>query len=309
MARPRILVTPRSATKAGHPSLQRLEKAGFEVVFCAPGQQPSQAELLGLLPGCVGYLAGVEPVTAPVLEAARGLRVISRNGTGIDNVNAGTAQRLGIAVRNTPGANGGGVAELAVGLMFALARAIPACDHTLKDGRWDRPRGIELKGRLLGVVGCGQIGRRVAEMAAGIGMRLVGYDVVRHPALNLGGGFRYVEWDELLATADVISLHCPPCPDGRPLVDQAALGRMKNGVLLINTARANLLDDDAVLDALESGRMGGLATDVYRTEPPTDGRLVRHPRVVATPHAGGFTEESISRAMEQAVDNLLNFLT
>ena len=308
MTTQRVLVTPRSVTKSGHPSFQRLRDAGFEVVFCTPGRQPDEDELLRLLPGCAGYLAGVEKITAPVLKAASGLKVISRNGVGIDNVDVEAARRLGIEVCTTPGANARGVAEMAIGLMFALARAIPASDRALKDGRWERAQGMELNGRVLGVVGCGQIGRVVATLAGGMGMRVRGYDIVRDPAFQPGGGFQYVELKDLLAAADVVTLHCPACPGGRPLLDRAALAQMKKGALLVNTARASLLDEAAALDALEIGRLGGLATDVYAAEPPSDLCLVRHPRVVATPHAAGFTADSVNRSMEQAVDNLLNCL-
>lgn len=305
MATARILVTPRSVTKGGHPALQRLRAAGFEVIFCTPGQQPDEAELLCLLPGCVGYLAGVEKITARALAAASALRVISRNGVGLDNVDLDTARRLSIKVCATPGANARGVAELAVGLMFALARNLPACDRALKDGHWDRGMGIELLSRTLGVVGCGQIGRQVAAMGMGIGMPVLGFDVAHDPAFHPGAAFRYAALDDVLTQADVISLHCPPPPDGRPLVDRAALARMKRGALLVNTARAGLVDEEAVLAALESGALGGFATDVYAEEPPRDLRLVRHPRVIAAPHAGGFTVESVDRAIGQAVANIL----
>jgi len=300
----RILVTPRSATKHGHPALQRLRDAG-EVVFCTPGQQPDEAELLRLLPGCTAYLAGVEPITARVLEAATALKVISRNGVGVDNVDLDTARRLHITVCTTPGANARGVAELAIALMMALARNIPASDHALKEGRWERAPGIELWDRTLGVVGCGQIGRMAATMGAGLGLRVMGFDVVHDPAFNPGGGFSYAPLDELLAAADVISLHCPALPGGRPLIDGAALTRMKPDALLINTARASLIDEEALLTALEAGELGGFATDVYAQEPPGNLRLVHHARVIATPHAGGFTAESVARAMEQAVENIL----
>jgi D-3-phosphoglycerate dehydrogenase / 2-oxoglutarate reductase len=308
MTLPRILVTPRSVTKAGHPSLDRLRQAGFEIVFCTPGKQPDEAELRRLLPGCVGYLAGVEKITAAVLESARGLKVVSRNGVGVDNVDRDAARRLNIEVCTTPGANAQAVAEMAVGLMFALARGIPACDHSVKSGKWDRPSGLELHDRTFGVIGCGRIGRIVAAMAAGIGMRVVGFDVARDEGFSPGGGFRYLDLDELLGLADVVSLHCPAPEDGRPPIDRVALACMKKGALLINTARAGLVDEVAVLEALDTGRLGGFATDVYVVEPPPDLRLVKHPRVVATPHAAGFTGESVSRSMDMAVDHLLRRL-
>lgn len=297
----RILVTPRSVTKAGHPSLERLRAAGFEVVFCTPGKSPSEDELIALLPGCVGFLAGVEPVTARVLAAATDLRVISRNGTGVDSIDLEAAKQRGITVCRAEGANARGVAELAIGLMLALARAIPASDRAIKAGQWERQTGIELEGKTLGLIGCGRIGRLVAKMAAGLDLRVVVYDVA--PA----AGMTMLPLEELLAAADVISLHCPA--GAKPVVDAAALARMRRGALLINTARAGLLDEAAVLAALESGQLGGLASDVLEGEPPTNRRLAEHPRVIVTPHAGALTHESVDRAVTVAVDNLLEVLS
>lgn len=296
----RILVTPRSVTQHGHSALQKLRDAGWEVVFCTPGRQPDEEELIRLLPGCVGYLAGVEKITARVLESATGLRVISRNGTGVDNVDTAAARARGIVVCRAEGANARGVAELAIGLMLALARAIPASDRAIKAGRWDRQTGFELEGKALGLIGCGRIGRLVAKMAAGLDLRVVAYDVA--PATDMA----MAPLEEVFSMADVISLHCPA--GEKPVVDAAALAQMKRGALLINTARAGLLDEAAVLAALESGQLGGLASDVLEGEPPANRRLAEHPRVIVTPHAGGLTRESVDRAISVAVDHLLETL-
>lgn len=293
----RILVTPRSVTQHGHSALQKLRNAGWEVVFCTPGKMPDEEELIRLLPGCVGYLAGVEKITARVLEVATGLRVISRNGAGVDNVDTAAARARGIAVCRAEGANARGVAELAIGLMLALARAIPASDRAIKAGRWDRQTGFELEGKTLGLIGCGRIGRLVAKMAAGLDLRVVAYDVA--PATDMA----MAPLEEVFAMADAISLHCPA--GEKPVVDAAALAQMKRGALLINTARAGLLDEAAVLAALESGQLGGLASDVMEGEPPANRRLAEHPRVIAMPHAGGLTRESVDRAVTVAVENLL----
>jgi len=303
----RILVTPRSVTAAGgHPSLQALVDAGYEVVYSAAGKQPSEAELIALLPGCVGYLAGVEPVTERALSAADALRVISRNGTGVDSVDLKAAEARGIRVCRAEGANARGVAELTIGLMFALVRAIPLNDAALKTGGWERRKGVELTGRTLGLVGCGRIGRYVAECALGLGMKVLAYDLYPDAAYAPGASFAYAGLDDVIARADVLSLHCPPAE--RPLIDADAIAAMKPGVYVINTARHGLIDDDAALAALESGRIAGLALDVYGKEPPEDRRLASHPRVVATAHIGGFTSESVDRAMSAAVDNLLEAL-
>jgi len=304
----KILITPRSLTEKGHPGLERLRSEGYELVMSPPGRQPDEAVLMGLLPGCVGYLAGVEKITASVLESAAGLRVISRNGVGCDAIDRAAADRLDIKICITPGANSRGVAELAVGLLFALVRALPASDAALKAGQWQRAKGVELYGRTLGVIGCGQIGRQVAGMAIGMGLKVLGYDVFRDPAFTPGPGFSFVALPELLAGADAVSLHCPMQADGRPILDREALSRVKKGAWLINTARAGLVDTEAVLEALDKGLLAGFAIDVFAEEPPQDMRLVRHPRVIATPHIGGFTDESVSRSVEQAVDNLLQNL-
>lgn len=298
----RILITPRSLTKGGHPLLDRLRAAGYEVGFCAAGKSPAEEELIALLPGCVGWLAGVELISVRALEAARELKVISRNGTGVDNIDLAMAQRLGIRIRRAEGANARAVAELAIGLMLALARAIPTSDRAIKDGRWERQTGFELEGKTLGVIGAGRIGRLVAKMAVGLDMRVVAHDVV--PA----AGLTILPLEEVFAMSDVISLHCPPRSDGRAVVDAAALARMNRGALLINTARAGLLDEAAVLAALESGQLGGLASDVLEGEPPANRRLAEHPRVIVTPHAGALTRESVDRAVSIAVDNLLDEL-
>jgi phosphoglycerate dehydrogenase-like enzyme len=302
MTKPRIVVTPRSVTRNGHPALQRLRDAGFEVVCCTPGQQPDETELVRLLPGCVGYLAGVEKISAAVLAPATALRVISRNGVGVDNVDLAAARRQNIKVCPTPGANARGVAELAVGLMLALARSIPASDRAVKAGGWERYTGFELEGKTLGLIGCGRIGRLVAKMATGLDMRVIVHDIV--PAQ----GSPNVSLVQLLAEADVCSLHCPARADGKPVLDAAMLEQMKRGALLINTARASLLDEAAVLAALESGQLGGLASDVLAGEPPANRQLAGHPRVIVTPHCGGLTRESVDRAVTQAVDNLLEGL-
>jgi D-3-phosphoglycerate dehydrogenase / 2-oxoglutarate reductase len=302
----RIAVTPRSLSAAGHPALQALADAGYEVIFPAPGRQPTLEDQERFLPECVGYLAGVEPVSGDLLRRCPGLRVISRNGTGTDAIDTATAAELGIAVERTAGANAQGVAELAIGLMFATVRHVPWSSAAVKAGGWKRRSGIEIRGRTLGVVGCGQIGQRVAEMGLGLGMVVRAHDQFEDPAFRPAGDFAWVALDELLAAADVVSLHCPPGP--RPLIDAMALARLRPGSYVVNTARAALVDDEAVLAALEAGTLAGFATDVYAVEPPPLTALLAHDKVVATPHAGALTAESVERATRGAVENLIKVL-
>jgi D-3-phosphoglycerate dehydrogenase len=168
----RILVTPRSVTKIGHPSLESLKEAGFELVFSRPGVLPTEEDLLKYLPGCVGYLAGVETVSASTLQAAKELKVISRNGTGADAVDVVAAERLGIKVLRAQGANARGVAELAMALILCIARSLTQTDRSIKAQRWERHEGFELEGRTLGLVGCGQIGRLVTRFALAFGIQV-----------------------------------------------------------------------------------------------------------------------------------------
>ena len=304
----KILVTPRSLTRDGHPALGLFEQAGHEVVFCTTGQKPDEEELLALVPGCVGWLAGVETITARVFEAATDLKIIGRNGVGVDKIDLAAAKAAGVKIHKAIGANARGVAELAFGCVLSLVRSLPASDAAMKTGGWERRKGIELEGRTLGLVGCGRIGRAVAKFGMAFGMEVLAYDPFPDAAFKPGVGFAWAELDRVLADADVISLHCPPPADGTPLIDAAAVAAMKRGVYIVNTARAELLDETAVLDSIGAGGIAGLATDVHREEPPEDRRLVESDRVIATPHIGGYTEESVTRAVESAVGAILSEL-
>jgi D-3-phosphoglycerate dehydrogenase len=301
-----VAVTPRSLSQHGHPALDALREAGFDVVFPAPGRQPTLEEQEAVLPGCVGYLAGVEPVPGDLLRRCPGLRVISRNGAGVDNVDLDAAAELGIAVERTAGANAEGVAELAFGLVLSLTRSVPWSDAQLKAGRWERRQGVELVGRRLGIVGAGVIGRRVAEIGLAIGMSVRAFDPFPLEGFLPAGDFGYVPLETIWAESTVVSLHAPAGP--RPLVDVEALAGFGPGTYLVNTARAALVDEAAVVAALEAGTLAGYATDVFDHEPPALSALMARTDVVVTPHVGGFTAESVERATRGAVDNLLSVL-
>jgi phosphoglycerate dehydrogenase-like enzyme len=303
----KILITPRSLTKDGDPSLELLTRQGFELVFSKPGKMPQTAELIRLLPGCVGYLAGVEPILADVLETALDLKVISRNGTGIDNIDIQAARRLEIEIMRAEGANARGVAELTLGVILGLIRSIPFSDAGIKRGSWQRRKGLELQGRTLGLIGCGKIGQLVARLALAFGMDLLAYDAFPDQRFNPGPGFRFTSLAEVLANSDIITFHCPEQADGRAILDSERMRRLKPGVVIVNTARASLINETAILKALQEGRVAGLALDVYDCEPPAPSALLSDERVIATPHIGGYTSESVSRATLAAVENLLNF--
>jgi D-3-phosphoglycerate dehydrogenase len=304
----RVLVTPRSLTAGGLDAvteLAPLRDAGFTLVPGPAGRVPTEAEQLELVPGCVGWLAGIEPIGARVLAAATDLRVISRNGSGTDAIDTAAAARAGIRVVRAEGANAQGVAELAIALALAGLRHVPWSAAALRAGGWDRHRGRELEECRVGVVGLGAIGGRVARLFGALGAEVVATDPVVDPA---AAPVPLVDLDTLLAGCDVVTLHAPPAPDGRPLLDADRLARVRGAAVLVNTARAALVDDAAVLAALEDGRLAAYAVDAFDTEPPALTPLLRHERVVATPHVGGFTGASVRRATTQAVENLLAVL-
>ena len=232
-------------------------------------------------------------VTAALIEAAPQLRVIARAGTGVDNVDVAAASARGIVVMNAPGANSISVAELAMGLILALARHLPAADAAMKQGKWEKKRflGEEVRDKTLGLAGLGRIGQEVARRAAAFGMRLVAHDpfIAEHVAADLG--VELVSLDEVFARADYVSLHLPSTPQTRHLVNAERLAKARKGLRIINTARGDLVDETALADAIESGQAGGAALDVFDKEPTVDHRLQMLPQVVATPHIAASTRE------------------
>jgi D-3-phosphoglycerate dehydrogenase / 2-oxoglutarate reductase len=300
----KVLVTPRSLTKGGDPALETLRNAGYELVFCAAGKTPDEAELIRLVPDCTGWLAGVEKITETVLGAATCLKAISRNGTGVDSIDLAACARRGIAVLRAEGANARGVAELTLALILSLLRSVSFGDARLKAGGWERRQGTELEGKTLGVIGTGRVGKLVTRFALSLDMKVLGFDAFPDAGFSPGAGFRYTSLDGLLESSHVVTLHCPHVPGARPVIDHGTLVRMKQGAVLVNTARAGLVDDAAVLASLNDGRLAGYAVDAYDREPPAASPLLLHERVVATPHIGAFTAESVAAATRAAVDNL-----
>lgn len=249
-------------------------------------------------------------VTAPLIAAAPRLRVVARAGTGVDNVDVAAASARGIVVMNAPGANSISVAELAVGLMLALARHLPAADAAMKQGKWEKKKflGEEVRAKTLGLAGLGRIGQEVARRAAAFGMRIVAHDPFISEQVAADLGVELVSLDDLFARADYVSLHMPSNEKTRKLIDAAQLARARTGIRLINTARGNLIDEAALADAIESGQVAGAALDVFETEPPTDPRLQKLPQVVATPHIAASTREGQELVGVETAAALRDFL-
>jgi D-3-phosphoglycerate dehydrogenase len=233
-------------------------------------------------------------VTAPIIEAGSRLRVVGRAGVGVDNIDVPAATRRGILVVNAPRGNIVAAAEHTIALLFSLARWVPQADASVKRGEWTRSKftGTEIRGKTLGVVGLGNVGSEVAKRAHGIEMDVVAYDPVvsveRAELFNV----ELVSLDELLERADFLTVHVPLVDANRNLIGARELARMKPTARLINTARGGVVDEEALADALEAGRLAGAASDVFVAEPPGDNRLLRLPNFVATPHIGASTAEA-----------------
>ena len=236
-------------------------------------------------------------ITAEVLEAAKSLKVIGRPGVGVDNVDLAAATRRGVIVMNSPGGNLVSTAELALALLLSLARNIPAADASIKSEKWDRKSfaGVELHGKRLGVIGLGRIGREVAARGRAFGMEVEAFDPFVAPAVAEALHVKLRSFDEILQGCDFLTLHTTLTQESRHLLGKEAFAKIKPGVRIVNAARGELIDEQALLAALESGRVAGAALDVHASEPPKDWRLARHPRVVATPHIGAATAEAQER--------------
>jgi len=247
---------------------------------------------------------------ASVIAAGTRLKVIGRAGVGVDNIDVDAATRAGITVVNAPNGNTLAAAELTMALMLGVARHLAQADETTHRGEWQRSRlvGIELNGRTLGVVGFGRIGRAVATRAEAFGMKVVAHDAVLTGAQIEGMGAEPLTLDELLARADVITLHIPLLPSTRNLINAEALARMKPGSIILNVSRGGVIDEAALAEALHSGHIAGAGIDVFEREPPKESPLFAEPHALLTPHLGASTAEAQKRVSIEVADQILDAL-
>ncbi len=242
-----------------------------------------------------------QPHIDAALETGK-LKLVIRGGVGVDNIDVKYAEEKGITVRNTPRASSDAVAELALAHMLSVARFISLAGHTMREGKWEKKayKGIELTGRTVGIVGYGRIGQALGKRCQALGMSVLAYDIYQVPEL-VCDTMKYVELDELLAKSDIISLHVPSLP-GQPFVNAESIAKMKDGVILINTSRGTNVDEAALLEALESGKVYGAGLDVFAEEPAKNAALYNHPHVSSTPHIGASTVEAQKRIGAEIVD-------
>jgi D-3-phosphoglycerate dehydrogenase len=288
--------------------IETLRGAGLEVSY-----QPkiSAEDLIKQIPEYdVVIVRSRTKITSSVIEAGKKLRVIGRAGVGLDNVDTEAAARRNIVVLNTPESSTEAVAELVIGFMLCLARKIPLGDRGIKEGRWLKGEmmGIELKGKTLGIVGLGRIGSRVGALAKAFGMKILVYDVIQLPEQLIKSlEAEVVDLDTLLTRSDFITLHVPLTPETRHMINRERLAKMKKGAYLINASRGEVVDEEALYEALKEGRLAGAALDVFEREPPTS-EVVKLPNVVCTPHIGAQTVEAQDAAGEMLAEKVIKAL-
>eukprot|EP00831_Metopus_contortus_P014129 TRINITY_DN15821_c0_g2_i1.p1 TRINITY_DN15821_c0_g2~~TRINITY_DN15821_c0_g2_i1.p1 ORF type:complete len:350 (-),score=58.33 TRINITY_DN15821_c0_g2_i1:313-1362(-) len=297
-----IAVTTSSFGVYDNEPLELLEKAGFKYRLNPYGRKLTEEEAIETLAGCVGVVAGVEPLTDRVLRALPLLKVISRCGSGMDNIDHDVARELGIAVVNTPYGATQATAEMVVGMIMAMLRQIPAMDRQLRDGVWKKRMGNLIAGKQVGIVGLGRIGSVVAALLTGLGCD------VRYSDLYVESDtYARMELDALLQWADIISLNCSITEDSSPLMSTDELAMMKDGGWLVNCSRGDFVDEQALFQALKTGKLSGAALDVYQNE-PYNGPLAGLDNVVLTSHASSYALEGRIAMERDAVVNLLKAL-
>ena len=291
-----------------------LQQSGIEHLRAA-GAEVVELEDREKLPGIIADFDALivrsgTKVTAELLEAGKRLKVVGRAGIGVDNVDIARATELGILVVNAPTANTLSATEHTFALLLSLVRRTPAADAKLKQGDWDRKGfiGLELNGKTLGIVGLGQIGKRVAERARAFDMKVVAFDPFLDAEAARRLGVRLVDFEEMLPMVDAITFHTPLTDQTRNLLSAERIASLKPGAVVINCGRGGVIDEDALLAALESGHVAGAGLDVFATEPPANFALIQHPHVVATPHIGAQTREAQDRIGTQIAEMVLGAL-
>ena len=301
---PKVLISDKLSPRA----VDIFEARGVDVDV-KPGMTPEE------LAACIGDYDGLAirsatKVTPEILAAATSLKVIGRAGIGVDNVDIPEATARGVVVMNTPYGNAVTTAEHAISMILALARQIPAANESTQAGKWEKSRfmGTEITGKTLGIIGCGNIGSIVADRAQGLKMKVMAFDPFLTPEHARKIGVEKVELDELLAAADVISLHTPLTEQTRNILSADALNKTRAGVRIVNCARGGLVDELALAAALSSGHVAGAALDVFETEPATDNPLFGMANVIATPHLGASTTEAQEKVALQVAEQMADFL-
>jgi len=315
----KVLISATSFSEITKEPEDRLIDAGHDVIRNPYNRPMTADEVAPLLADIDAVAAGVDDFSAPSLAQADRLKIIAKHGAGIDNIDVVECTRRGIVVTNVPGANAEAVADMALALMLAVARHIPGGDRTTKAGQWVNTYGVDLCGATIGILGLGRIGKSVVKRCRGFDTRVLAYDPYFDDEFASSHQIdRADSIDQVMREADFISIHMPVTPETRGIIDASKIALMKSTAILVNTARGAIVDEDALADALETGRIFGAGLDVYAAEPPGDSRLLQCERAVTMPHVSsntpgallamgnGVTDAIIAVLSGQRPDNIVN---
>ncbi len=301
----RVLIAAPDFGRTGDEALRLLREANCAIIPNPNNTKLTEDALIALIVDADAIIAGTEPITARVLDAAPRLKVIARRGVGVDSVDVAAATARGIPVAITAGVLTDAVADHAMALILSVARRIPHLDRLVKTGGWDRAPTVDVNGKTLGIVGFGTIGRAVARRAAGFGMRMLAFDIAPNAAAAASLGVTLCDLETLLGESDFVTLHVALTPATRGMINDAALRQMKPTAFLINTSRGAVVDEAALLQTLREGRLAGAGLDVFHEEPTRNLDLVRLERVVATPHVASHTAETLARMERSCAEAVL----
>lgn len=301
----KVVVLARSFALASSEPMEILERAGLKVERKRSPEPENEAIVAELIKDAEAVIVGVDRIGKTVFGYCPNLRVVSKHGVGVDNIDLEEAKRRGVVVTNAPGTNNESVADMAMLLILSCARCLPLLLENVKKKTWGSPvMGIELEGKTLGIVGLGRIGKGVARRALGFGMKVIYYDPLAEER-----EFERVSLEELFSRSDFVSLHAPLLPETKNLVNEKLLGLMKREAFLINTARGELVDEEALFEFLKNQRIAGAALDVLSFEPPFESPLLSLPNVIVTPHVAAHTREANVKMGKIAAQNVVNVLS
>lgn len=304
----RVLIGSRSFGQVFPEHIRQLEEAGCAVIPNGVGRAYRAHELETALVGVDAIITGTDELTAEIINGAPQLKTIAKHGIGVETIDLGAARARGIVVSATPQASSDSVADLTLALLLAAARKVVPAHINTAAGSWKAFTGMELRDKILGIIGLGRIGQQVCRRAQGFGMQVIAFDPYANAEFVRTHGVRLVTLEKLLATADVVTLHVPADQVQCPLLGAAELAAMRPGALLLNTARGALVDENALATALQSGHLGGAGIDAFENEPPVGSPLLALENVVLTPHIGGRTYDGLRRMGEQTIENVLRVL-
>uniref|UniRef100_A0A7C3RLQ0 Hydroxyacid dehydrogenase n=1 Tax=Dictyoglomus thermophilum TaxID=14 RepID=A0A7C3RLQ0_DICTH len=304
----KVLITPRSFEHIKDKFWGLLKDAEIEVVMNPYGRVIKEDEMVELVRDMDGIIVGIDPITKKVIDNARKLKVISKYGVGVDNIDLEAAKERNIVVTNTPNANSNAVAELTVGLIISVLRNIPLSDRRVREKKWDRFIGYELYGKTLGVIGTGSIGKRVIKLLRGFDLNILCYDKFPDYEWAEKENVKYVDFNELLKRSDIITIHIPLTEETRHLISERELSLMKKTAIIINTSRGGIINEEDLYKFLKEEKIYGAGLDVLEDEPPKNSPLIELNNLVITSHIGAHTQESIENMAFIAVDNLISVL-